>query len=111
VRSPLKMLVGKGYSWKAAKARLPPSRQVLHTIRNPRFLLSIGLLTAVVLLWRSVGSAAGEVQRYGSNFTGRHQLALVRYMANRCIQVLLLRPLQTTNANDRERSRRMARTS
>jgi hypothetical protein len=63
-RSPFKMLVGKGYSWKAAKARLPPSRQIIHTVRNPRFLLSLGLVTAVVLLWRSMGSAAGEMQRY-----------------------------------------------
>jgi hypothetical protein len=36
---------------------------VMHTARNPRFLLSLGLVTAVVLLWRSMGSAAGEMQR------------------------------------------------
>ncbi|ENI01034.1 glycosyltransferase family 62 protein [Bipolaris maydis ATCC 48331] len=58
------MLAGKGYSWKAAQARLPPSRQVLHTARNPRFLLSLALLTAVILLWRSMGSATGELQRF-----------------------------------------------
>jgi hypothetical protein len=62
--SPIEMLVGKGYSWKVAKSRLPPSRQVIHIVKNPRFLLLFGLLTAVVLLWQSFGSAAGEVQRY-----------------------------------------------
>jgi hypothetical protein len=58
------MLVGKGYSWKAAKARLPPSRAVWHTVRNPRFLLSLGVVSIIILLWRSMGSAAGEMQRY-----------------------------------------------
>lgn len=60
----LKMLAGKGYSWKAARARLPPSRQVLHTVRSPRFLLSLGLFTVVLLLWRSMGSATGEVHKF-----------------------------------------------
>ena len=63
-RYKLSMLAGKGYSWKAAKARLPPSRQIISTVRNPRFLLGLGLFTAVVLLWRSMGSAAGDLQRY-----------------------------------------------
>ncbi|KAF2127364.1 glycosyltransferase family 62 protein [Dothidotthia symphoricarpi CBS 119687] len=58
------MLSSKGYSWKAARARLPPYRQVLHTVRNPKFLLSLGLCTAVLLLWRSMGSAAGEMQKF-----------------------------------------------
>ncbi|KAF2848898.1 glycosyltransferase family 62 protein [Plenodomus tracheiphilus IPT5] len=58
------MLVGKGYSWKAARARLPPSRQIVHTARNPRVLVSVAFFTAVVLLWRSMGSAAGEMQRF-----------------------------------------------
>ncbi|RYN93103.1 hypothetical protein AA0119_g9869 [Alternaria tenuissima] len=58
------MLAGKGYSWKAAKARLPPSRQVIHTVRNPRFLVSVGLVAAILLLWRSMGAAAQEVQRF-----------------------------------------------
>lgn len=58
------MLAGKGYSWKAAQAKLPPSRHLVHTARNPKFLLSVGLLAAVILLWRSMGSATGELQRY-----------------------------------------------
>ncbi|KAF2035564.1 hypothetical protein EK21DRAFT_54012 [Setomelanomma holmii] len=58
------MLISKGYSWKVAKSRLPPSRQLLHTIRNPRILLLCGLITAAVLIWQSMGSAAGEVQRF-----------------------------------------------
>ncbi|OCK81809.1 glycosyltransferase family 62 protein [Lepidopterella palustris CBS 459.81] len=59
------MLLPKGgYSWKAARARLPPSRAVWHLVRNTRFLLFIGLAGIVVTLWRSMGSAAGEMQRF-----------------------------------------------
>ncbi|KAF2872553.1 Anp1-domain-containing protein [Massariosphaeria phaeospora] len=58
------MLVGKGYSWKAAKARLPPSRQLWHILRNPRTLFAIGAATILILLWQSMGSAAGEMQRF-----------------------------------------------
>ncbi|KAF1849879.1 glycosyltransferase family 62 protein [Cucurbitaria berberidis CBS 394.84] len=58
------MLVGKGYSWKAAKARLPPPRHVIHTVRSARFLLPLALITAIILLWRSMGPAAGEMQRF-----------------------------------------------
>jgi hypothetical protein len=57
------MLAEKGYSWKAASARLPPSRQVWHIIRNPRVLLAVGVVSIVVLMWRSMGSAAGEMQK------------------------------------------------
>jgi hypothetical protein len=60
----ISMLVGKSYSWKAAKARLPPPRQAMHIVRSPRLLLPLGLFMLVVLLWRSVGSVAGGVQRY-----------------------------------------------
>ena len=62
--SKLDMLAAKGCSWKAVRARLPPTRQVVHTVRRPRVLLGVALLTAVVLLWRSMGSAAGEMQRF-----------------------------------------------
>jgi hypothetical protein len=58
------MVAGKGgYSWKAAKARIPPYRHMAHTVRSPRFLLPLAIVTAIVLLWRSMGSAASEVQR------------------------------------------------
>jgi hypothetical protein len=59
--SPIEMLLGKGYSWKSAKARLPPSRQFTHAARNPRFLLTLGVVTLFVMLWRSLNSP--EVQR------------------------------------------------
>lgn len=60
------MVAGKGgYSWKAAKARIPPYRQIAHTVRSPRFLVPLAIVTAIVLLWRSMGTAASEVQRYG----------------------------------------------
>ena len=62
------MVAGKGaggYSWKAARARIPPYRQITHTARSPRVLVPLAIVTAIVLLWRSMGSAASEVQRYG----------------------------------------------
>ena len=59
------MVAGKGgYSWKAARARIPPYRQITHTARSPRVLVPLAIVTAIVLLWRSMGSAASEVQRY-----------------------------------------------
>ncbi|KAF2117766.1 Anp1-domain-containing protein [Lophiotrema nucula] len=58
------MLAGKGYSWKAARSRLPPTRAFWHILRNTRFLISIGLVSVIILLWRSMGSAAGEMQRF-----------------------------------------------
>lgn len=68
--NPLKMLPqmveGKGgYSWKAARARMPPYRQMSQTVRSPRFLVPLAVVAAIVLLWRSMGTAASEVQRYG----------------------------------------------
>ncbi|KAH6093520.1 hypothetical protein HBI65_136630 [Parastagonospora nodorum] len=57
------MLLGKGYTWKTAKTRLPPSRQLLHSLRNPRFLSGFGLFTLFIVLWRSLSPMAGEVQR------------------------------------------------
>jgi hypothetical protein len=61
------MLVPKSYSWKSARARLPPSRQVVHTLRSPKTWALFGVVAVLVLLWRSMGSAAGEMQRYGDN--------------------------------------------
>lgn len=58
------MLGETGYSWKAARARLPRSRQIWHMARNARFLLGLGVFAVILLLWRSMGSAAGEVQRF-----------------------------------------------
>ncbi|OSS43880.1 hypothetical protein B5807_11467 [Epicoccum nigrum] len=61
------MVAGKGaggYSWKAARARIPPYRQITHTARSPRVLVPLAIVTAIVLLWRSMGSAASEVQRF-----------------------------------------------
>lgn len=76
------MVAGKGgYSWKAAKARIPPYRQITQTVRNPRFLVPLAIVTAIVLLWRSMGSAASEVQRYGP-------LLRVNICARRCYGTL-----------------------
>jgi hypothetical protein len=67
------MVAGKGgYSWKAARARIPPYRQITHTARSPRVLVPLAIVTAIVLLWRSMGSAASEVQRYGQALGSPH---------------------------------------
>ncbi|KAF2273202.1 uncharacterized protein EI97DRAFT_384144 [Westerdykella ornata] len=59
------MLAGKGsYGWKAARARMPPSRQVWHVLRSRRGLLALGVLALMVLLWRNMGGAGRGVQRY-----------------------------------------------
>ncbi|KAF2833628.1 hypothetical protein CC86DRAFT_339058 [Ophiobolus disseminans] len=58
------MLLGKGYSWKAARARLPPPRHVVNVVRNPKVLLTFGVMALILVLWQSLGSAAGEVQRF-----------------------------------------------
>lgn len=60
----LKMLAGKGYSWKSARAKLPPTRAFAHAIRNPRFQLSFGILVILLLIWRSMGPTASEMQRF-----------------------------------------------
>jgi hypothetical protein len=74
--SPISMLMAKGYSWKATKARLPQPRHVVHMLKNPRFLLSLGFFALVVLLWRSVGPAAGDVQRYVTRRMSRSKRSL-----------------------------------
>ncbi|KAF2740695.1 mannan polymeras-like protein II complex ANP1 subunit [Polyplosphaeria fusca] len=58
------MLADKGYSWKAARSRLPPTRAFWHMLRNTRFLLSVGLVSIIILLWRSMSPVASEVQRF-----------------------------------------------
>ncbi|KAF9738442.1 hypothetical protein PMIN06_007337 [Paraphaeosphaeria minitans] len=58
------MLMPKSYSWKAARTRLPPSRQLLHTLRNPRTWALFAVVAVLVLLWHSMRSAAGEMQRF-----------------------------------------------
>ncbi|PVI07867.1 glycosyltransferase family 62 protein [Periconia macrospinosa] len=58
------MLVGKDASWKAARARLPPTRQLWHMLRSSRALLVLGIFALVTILWRSMGSDAAEMQRF-----------------------------------------------
>lgn len=65
----LNMLAGKGYSWKSARAKLLPTRAFAHAIRNPRFQLSFGILVILLLIWRSMGPTASEMQRYVYAYT------------------------------------------
>lgn len=57
------MLVGSR-SWRPAKVQLPPARQIVHAARSTRFLVFLAVVTAIVLLSRSIGSAAEDMQRY-----------------------------------------------
>ncbi|EON62842.1 hypothetical protein W97_02067 [Coniosporium apollinis CBS 100218] len=59
------MLLPKGgVTWKSARARLPPSRAVLHFVTRTRFILLVLFSGIVLLLWRGLSSRAGEVQRF-----------------------------------------------
>lgn len=59
------MLLPKGgVNWKAAKARLPPSRAVLAFLTRTRFLVVVALLGTIILLWRGITSSASEMKEY-----------------------------------------------
>jgi hypothetical protein len=59
------MLLGKGgVSWKAARARLPPSRAVVHFLTRTRLLLLVAIAAIIMLFWRSLSGTAEEMQRY-----------------------------------------------
>ncbi|OCK93933.1 glycosyltransferase family 62 protein [Cenococcum geophilum 1.58] len=59
------MLLPKGgYSWKAARARLPPSRALWHFLTRTRFLLFVAIAGIIILLWRGLSGTAGEMQRF-----------------------------------------------
>lgn len=60
------MLLPKGgVTWKSTRARLPPSRAVVHFFTKSRFLLVLALVAIVIVLWRGIASSASEMQRYG----------------------------------------------
>lgn len=58
------MLIPKSYSWKATRAQLIPTRQAWHLLRNFKTWVLLAMVAILVLAWRSMGSAAGEMQRY-----------------------------------------------
>ena len=59
------MLLPKGgLNWKAAQARLPPSRAVYSFVFRVRFLLTVAIVGTILLFWRSVTSSAADMQRY-----------------------------------------------
>ena len=60
----LNMLLPKGgVNWKAAKARLPPSRAIWNFLTRTRFLLFVVLVGVVILIWNGLRGTAGEMQR------------------------------------------------
>ncbi|KAI9680609.1 MAG: hypothetical protein M1817_004049 [Caeruleum heppii] len=59
------MLLPKGgVTWKSARARLPPSRALLHALTRTRFLLFVALAGLVVILWRGIRTSASDMQKY-----------------------------------------------
>ncbi|KAF2086138.1 glycosyltransferase family 62 protein [Saccharata proteae CBS 121410] len=59
------MLLPKGgVNWKAAKARLPPSRAVWHFLTRTRFLPFLALAAIIILLWRGLSGSAVEMQKF-----------------------------------------------
>ncbi|KAI7008775.1 hypothetical protein D0869_07152 [Hortaea werneckii] len=59
------MLLPKGgVNWKAARARLPPSRAIWNFITRTRFLLLVAVAGIIVLVWNGLSGTAGEMQRF-----------------------------------------------
>ncbi|KAI6828214.1 putative ANP1 protein [Hortaea werneckii] len=59
------MLLPKGgVNWKAARARLPPSRAIWNFITRTRFLLLVAVAGIIVLVWNGLSGSAGEMQRF-----------------------------------------------
>ncbi|KAK0281162.1 hypothetical protein LTR91_000244 [Friedmanniomyces endolithicus] len=50
--------------WKAARARLPPSRVVWNFVTRTRFLLAVALVGVIILIWDGVSGTAGDIQRF-----------------------------------------------
>lgn len=58
------MLLPKGgVTWKSTRAKLPPYRAIAHFFARSRFLLVLGLIAILVVLWRGITSSASEMQR------------------------------------------------
>lgn len=61
------MLLPKGgVSWKAARARLPPTRAIWVLFAKTRFLLLIATVGIILLLWRGIRTSAHQMQRFDS---------------------------------------------
>jgi len=61
---PHTMLLPKGgVTWKSTKARLPPSRAIVHFLTRSRFPLFLTLAGVVLILWRGISTSASEMQR------------------------------------------------
>ncbi|KAK4549773.1 hypothetical protein LTR36_005074 [Oleoguttula mirabilis] len=59
------MLLPKGgVNWKAARARLPPSRAIWSFLTRTRFLLAVAVIGIVLLVWNGLSGTAGEMQRF-----------------------------------------------
>jgi len=59
------MLLPKGgVNWKAARARLPPSRAIWNFITRTRFLLLVAVVGIIFLVWNGLSGTAGEMQRF-----------------------------------------------
>jgi len=50
-------------NWKAARARLPPSRAIWNYLTRTRFLLFVAVAGIVILVWNGLSGTAGDIQR------------------------------------------------
>ena len=57
-------MLTKGYSWNVANPRLSPIRHLGHILKSSKTWMLLGVFLVLSLLWTSMGSAAGEMQRY-----------------------------------------------
>lgn len=93
------MLLPKGgVNWKAAKARLPPSRAVWHFLTRTRFLLFVAIAGIIVLLWRGLSDTAGEMQRYVGSYIQAPQEPVSSDLSVH-YQIRLLGPGQVTHGH------------
>jgi hypothetical protein len=61
------MLLPKGgVNWKAARARLPPTRAIWRFLTQTKVLLAIAVTGIILLLWNGFSGTAGEMQRYAA---------------------------------------------
>lgn len=53
-----------GVNWKAARARLPPSRAIWRFLTQTRVLLAMAVTGIILLVWNGFSGTAGEMQRF-----------------------------------------------
>ncbi|CAF9904800.1 MAG: hypothetical protein HETSPECPRED_004791 [Heterodermia speciosa] len=59
------MLLPKGgVTWKSAKARIPPSRAIIHYLTRSRLLVYIGAAVVFIILWSGLSKSSSKMNKY-----------------------------------------------